>query len=320
VGIEYLGLAGHQNLGDDAMLEAIRRLMPWAEIGTDLANPRVVMLGGGTLLNAGNYYLNKVRRVDGPNQERIVFGTGVRGPEYWGLTERLEDWEPFFRSALSLGVRGPDSLATMRAWGYDGPVDVLGDPALSLERPDDVEDVAGRVVICPVYTAGECWGGDDGAVFDELARTISRLKTEGRDVVMMTAHPADDRWAIEIMRRSGYADLPYLAGYEDLDETLRLLASADLVIGERLHAVVLAAAMGTAFVAVEYRPKVHDFVSSIGAEDWCIRTDGMGQLSALISERSEASVDTAERVGGARRALRSRAADLARELRVRGHH
>ncbi|MEA3511652.1 MAG: glycosyltransferase, partial [Actinomycetota bacterium] len=66
IGIEYVGLAGHKNLGDDAMLEAVRRLMPWADIGTGVTNPRAVMLGGGTLLNSGDYYRNKVRRVDGP--------------------------------------------------------------------------------------------------------------------------------------------------------------------------------------------------------------------------------------------------------------
>ena len=120
IGIEYVGLAGHQNLGDDAMLEAIRRMMPWAEVGANLANPRAVMLGGGTLLNAENYYLNKVRRVDGPNLERMVFGAGVRSPDYWGFTEELEDWEPFLRSALSIGLRGPDSLATIRSWVTTG--------------------------------------------------------------------------------------------------------------------------------------------------------------------------------------------------------
>ncbi len=318
IGIEYVGLAGHKNLGDDAMLEAIRGTMPWAEIGTGLANPKAVMLGGGTLLNAGNYYLNKVRRVDGPNLERIVFGTGVRSEAYWGITEQLDDWDPFLRSALSVGVRGPDSLAAMRAWGYDGSVEVVGDSALLLERPDGVERVDGRVVLCPVHTGGECWGGDDQTVFDEFARTISRLKNDGRDVVMMTAFPGDDRWAIEIMRRSGHPDLDYLAGYEDLDTTLRLLASADLVIGERLHAVVLAAAVGTPFVAVEYRPKVRDFARSVDAEGSIVRTDEISRLETVIRHSLDVGENFGERVAEMRDKLRSRADDFARQLGAAG--
>ena len=282
VGIAYVGFSGNRNLGDDAMLGAIRSLMPWANVDTDVPDPRIVMVGGGTLFNAGNYYLNRVKRVDGPNMERVVFGTGVRSDRFWDATERYEDWEPFLDSVLSIGVRGPDSLAAMRRWGYDGPVEVIGDPALSLERPDGVEAVEGRVVVCPLHTNGELWGGDDEAVFDAIAATVARLKAGGHDIVLMTAHPADDRWAIEIMRRSGHPDLEYLAGYDELDDTLALLASADLVIGERLHAVVLAAAMGTPFVAVEYRPKLLDFARSIDSEQWVVRTDQMDRLDAVV--------------------------------------
>lgn len=316
--IEYVGFTGQRNLGDDAVLAAIRRLMPWAEIDINLSNPDVLMLGGGTLFNSGNHYLNRLRRLDGPDMERVVFGTGVRNPDYWGYTERLEDWNPILDSALSVGVRGPDSLAIMRRWGYKGPVDVIGDPALSFQRPDDVQTVPGRVVLCPLYTGGDCWGGNDGVVFDEMARTIDRMQAEGRDVVMMTAHPADDRWAIEIMRRSGHPDMEYVAGYSDLDATLRLLASAELVIGERLHAVVLAAAVGSPFVALEYRPKVRDFARSIGAEEVVVRTDEMDRLGEVIRLSLSRGNMTGGRVAEISEGLRDRADDLRRRLHDTG--
>ena len=282
VRIEYVGFTGQQNLGDDAMLEAVRRLMPWANIGTQMKDARVVMLGGGTLFNSTGAYLRKMRHLDGPNMERVVFGTGVRNPDFWGITEKVEDWNPFLESALLVGVRGPDSVASMRGWGYDGPLEIIGDPALSLVRPQGVEPVEGRVVVCPLHTNGELWGGDDEAVFAALAASITRLKSEGRDVVIMTAHPSDDRWAVEIMRRAGHPDLAYVAGYDNLDATLGLLASADIVIGERLHAVVLAAAMGTPFVALEYRPKLLDFARSIDGEQYVVRTDEMDRLDTVV--------------------------------------
>ena len=317
VGIEYVGLAGHRNLGDDAMLEAIRGLMPWAEIGTGVTKPRAVMLGGGTLLNSGNYYLNKLRRVDGPNLERVVFGTGVKSESYWGTTEELADWDPFLRSALAVGLRGPASVTTMRTWGYDGPLDVIGDPALSLERPDGVEAFVGRVVVCPVFTDGDCWGGDDRAVFEAFARLIERLTAEGRDVVMLTAFPRDDRWAIEIMREAGRPNLAYLPGYEDLDAALRLVASADLVVGERLHAVVLAAAMGTPFVGVEYRPKIADFAESLGMADAVVRTDAIASLDEVVrSMTSERRAAVRGRLAEAVGRYRGLQVDLAERLRT----
>jgi len=323
VRVEYVGFTGQRNLGDDAMLEAVRRLMPWANIGVQMKDPSVMMLGGGTLFNSTGAYLRRMRHLDGPNMERIVFGTGVRSPEFWGVSEKVEDWNPFLESSLLVGIRGPDSLSTMRGWGYGGSAEIIGDPALSLERPDGVERVDGRVVVCPLHTNGELWGGDDEAVFDAFAASISRLKAEGRDVVMMTAHPGDDRWAVDIMRRAGHPDLPYVAGYDDLEATLRLLASADLVVGERLHAVVLAAAMGTPFVAVEYRPKILDFARSIDADRWVIRTDQMGQLDEMIratlGHRPEIVKPIEEHVRAFAARQREAAASLASKLGVSGH-
>jgi polysaccharide pyruvyl transferase WcaK-like protein len=159
-------------------------------------------------------------------------------------------------------------------------------------------------------------GGDDREVFSELAKLIARLRAEGREVVMMTAFPADDRWALEIMRSAGHPDLPYAAGYEDLDATLRLLASADLVIGERLHAVVLAAAVGTPFVAVEYRPKVRDFAASVGREDVVVRTDEIERLDDVVSLALKRSADQAGETAEAVAEFRKRQADAAEVIRA----
>lgn len=314
--VRYVGWTGHQNLGDEAMLAAVRTLMPWAEIDPSAEDPDLLMLGGGTLFNANGGYLSHVERLDSPYIDRVVFGTGVRSPSYWGVTEPVERWWDILDSSLAVTVRGPDSERHLRRFGYEGQVDVIGDPALALERPDNVERVAGRVVVCHVYTGGRCWGGDDLAVFDRLAQTIARLTAEGREVVIMTAYPGDDRWAMSIMRDAGHPHLSYVPGYADLDATLELLSSSDLVIGERLHGAVLAAAVGTPFVAVEYRPKLRDFARSIGREDDVVRTDEMERLDevvdAVIADRDR----IAEEIGAAVDDLRGRQRTVAQNLRV----
>jgi len=314
VGIEYVGFTGQSNLGDDAMFAAVRALFPWADVGVNVANPRAVMLGGGTLINSGKYYLNKIRGVDGPNMERVVFGTGVRSPDYWGESESFGDWEPFITSSLAVGLRGPASAEALRSWGYTGPLEIIGDPALSLARPEDVERIDGRVVICPLHTAGECWGGDDAVVRVAFAELVARLKSQGRDVVMMTAHPSDDRWALEIMRDAGHPDLSYLAGYDDLDMTLELISSADLVVGERLHAIVLAAAMTTPFVGVEYRPKLRDFAGSLEVPELLVRTDQMNSLETVVGEALERLPDIRAHIATRAENLVSRQRRLAADI------
>lgn len=317
--IDYIGFTGKNNLGDEAVLRAVRELMPWADIGRDKETARALMVGGGTLVNGRNYYLTRVLRRDSPALEKVVFGVGVRSPSFWGVTEPVEEWWSLFDAALQVGVRGPDSAAYLREMGYRGDVEILGDPALSLCPPAGVVKAEGRVVVCPVWTGGVIHGEDDAAVFTAFAETIRRLRAEGREVVMLSAFPEDDRHLLQLMRDAGQPDMPYLAGYADLDATLDLLASADLVIAERLHAAILAAACGTPFVAVEYRPKLLDFAKSVGMQTAVVRADevGEGRLAAAVAGRLVESGAVAEAFDAAVAGIRRRqevAADSIRQM------
>jgi polysaccharide pyruvyl transferase WcaK-like protein len=224
-----------------------------------------------------------------------VIGTGVASPDFWGVTEPVEGWLRWLSSCVYVGVRGPHSEATLRHWGYEGTLEVCGDPALLFERPE-VEPAPGRVVISPAWTNGELWGGSDEDVMRGLAQAVAAWRADGRDIRFLSCNPADDRPIFEMMRAVGAADLPYLAGYRDLEGALRFLAEAELVVGERLHAAVLAAAMATPFVAVEYRPKLADFAASVGASDAVVRTDAVSPEA--LSHAAERAIDLAGTVAG----------------------
>jgi polysaccharide pyruvyl transferase WcaK-like protein len=170
------------------------------------------------------------------------------------------------------------------------------------------------VVVCPLFAAGSLWGEDDSTAFTALAALIRRLRREGREVVAMSAFPEDDRWLLTLMRDAGAPDLPYLAGYADLDDTLRCLASADLVVGERLHASVLAAACGVPFVAVEYRPKVRDFARSVGMEQAVVRSDEMHRLDEVVTWALGERDTVASALGAAVEAIRNHQREVVTEL------
>ncbi|MGH8911544.1 MAG: polysaccharide pyruvyl transferase family protein, partial [Acidimicrobiia bacterium] len=291
----YVGWVGYDNLGDEAMLEAFRRLLPWAEVEVSGVPRDLLLLGGGTLINRSTY-LGWLTERDSPRIERAVIGTGVADPGYWGETESVSGWTRWLESCVYVGVRGPHSEATLRDWGYEGPLEVCGDSALLFERPPGVETLEASVVVSPAWTGGQLWGESDEAVMDGLAHAVKGWLGEGRDVSFLSCNPADDRPIFEIMRAVGRPELPYLAGYRDLDATLGLLASAGLVVGERLHAAVLAAAVGTPFVAVEYRPKLADFAASVGSETAVVRTDNM--TADTLGEAASSALGLVDTVGG----------------------
>ncbi len=286
----YLGWAGHYNLGDEVMLEAITGLLPWADITTTGDPGKLLILGGGTLINRSSY-LKQVTERDTPRAERAVIGTGVASPEFWGEQEDPERWIRWLSTCAYVGVRGPYSLERLQSWGLEGDLEVSGDSALLIERPP-VEHVAGRVVIAPAWTKGRLWGGSDEHVVEALASATSSLLSGGRDVIMLASSPDDDGQILQISRRCG-TSLEFVQGYLDQTEAIETIASADVVIGERLHACVIAAAVGTPFVPIEYRPKLRDFAASVGVEDLVIRSDEVtgDALVERVHDAVEAGTD-----------------------------
>lgn len=313
----YVGWTGKDNLGDEAMLEAVRDLLPFAEVEVSGPPRHLLLLGGGTLINRSTY-LGWLEERDSPRVERATIGTGVASPDYWGETEPVDGWVRWLTTCAYVGVRGPRSEAQLRRWGYEGPLEVCGDPALLFERPHDSGRPEGRVVMSPAWTDGELWGGSDERVLEAMTSGVRHWLEQGREVRFLSCNPADDRPIFEMMRAVGRAELDYVAGYRDRDAALRLLAEADLVIGERLHAVVLAAAVGTPFVAVEYRPKLADFAESVGAGGMVVRTDVIDRdrLVALGKEAPERRTAVAEAVAEYRRRLRRAATTIEGAVRA----
>ena len=271
-GVSYIGWLGRQNFGDEIMLQAVQELLPDARVGYEAPGAKLLLLGGGTLINRITY-LEALRRHDSPRVERVVFGTGVADPDYWGLTEPVDQWLDYLDSCRYVGVRGPRSEQILREWGYTGDLEILGDPGLSVRAEASVVVDEGLVVVSPAFTDGQLWGESDERVFAALAGLVESVRGAGREVAYLSCYPGDDRFIMNIMRRSGSIDAEYVAAYADHEAGIELLARAGVVVAERLHAAVVAAAGGTPFVAIEYRPKIRDFARSVDQDDLVIRSD-----------------------------------------------
>jgi len=182
-----------------------------------------------------------------------------------------------------IGLRGPDSLSSLQSWGWHGPGAVVGDLAYGLDqRTIDRVDTA---VFFPMWTDGELIGGSDKKVVMALAEAIRVAESEGLKPVLMAAHPSDDRAIVRIAKELGDTAFDYVDGYGDVEHAIETIASARIVVSERLHGSIVASCMGTPFVAIEYQPKVRDFINSVGEADWCVRTDDLGDLASLMRSR-----------------------------------
>lgn len=320
--VGWVGFSGHGNFGDELVLRAARQLLPGVDVLPGQEGTHGTVLGGGTLLNADRYYQRIADDIDAPGLARLVLGTGVVSPEVKGWTEELDGWHRFL-AAGPVGVRGPHSLAHLRDWGHDGPAEVLGDPALVVTA--DVPPVDGLVVLAPIGASdvGQVAADDEAHQLELLAAAGRAAAADGRQVRLLTAHAGDDRVALALLRELGDVVADVVHGHRDLDAGLELLAAADVVVAARLHALVAAAAAGTSFLGLAYRPKVVDFAASVGVED---RVAPIGAwtrealVGALQDRDGERQVEQHEAMVAAvrdyRARLRARAADYLAELGV----
>ena len=312
-GVRYVGWVGKENLGDEVMIEAARALMPWADIEPRGEANNLLLLGGGTLINR-NQYLRWLVEHDSPRLERAVLGTGVASPDFWGLTEDTDQWLTWLSTCAYVGVRGPNSLRHLERWGFKGDAEVCGDLALALEVPS-VSAVEGRILVAPAWTGGELWGGEDGLVYEALIDAARGWLNDGHEVMFMSCHPSDDRPILQMRDELG-APSGYVPGYVDTEKAQAEIASAEVIVGERLHACVLAAAAHRPFVAVEYRPKVLDFALSVGMDDFVIRSDEVSgdRLAELVDLSASGIAALRESVERYRVKLRQAAAMLHQSL------
>lgn len=309
----YVGWSGHGNLGDEAMLAAHRRLLaPWGvrqvpNLGDNVALRTAgragafgaVCLGGGTLIFNGHFRETLAALLSAaPGAPRTMLSVGVEDPSYAlgrraGVAAEPGLWAPILRQFPTVRVRGPRSAEALAELGIEAQV--VGDPALALELPAGVADPytgdGGRssssdrpaVVGINVGITDDLWGQDEEGLLAQV-RDLARLLLARGVEVRLISTTVEDVAPLERLAAQVPGVLPPPAC--ELDDVMRALAACDVLVGEKLHALVLAARVGVPGVAMEYRPKCRDFQQSVGRERYTVRTDELtaGGLLELVDE------------------------------------
>ncbi len=278
----------------------------------EIGRADLVLSGGGSLLQDVTsahgifYYLGVVRMAQVLGRKTMFIAQGI-GPLRLARSRRLVRSVANRLDAVT--VRDPDSAALLREIGVSRPpVEVTADPALLLEAaPGTGEQASFGVALRP-------WGGQEGVaahVADACASVLSGRRALLLPMQAGTDKPVAEQFARQWHQGDHAGNRATLCSLEKgLTPLLANIASCDLMIGMRLHALILAAAAGVPSVALSYDPKVDAFMQGSGQGDAVYdlsRSDPdalQGLLSRVWSERVER--------GGALRAalpsLRARAA------------
>lgn len=304
----YIGFLGYQNLGDEILYQSFQRLFPAFQLlaydgaMNSIHNPpfsyypielalyrswiksrnfyNLVFLGGGTLINR-QQYLSRFQHALQSTDRCVVFGTGVCNPQFWHERDSHEDylnlireWLPTLEQATSVQVRGPLSAKILEAYGLQKP-DFISDPALSLCQPRSISFDRKGTIGVNVGSHGVLWGNQQ-QVEQTMQTVLTHLIDLGWRIELMPFHQSD----LKLSRRlaQGFSS-PHVSIWQDaiqidqIAQTLERIQSYDLLIGQRLHSIVLAAGCAVPFIALSYAPKCDDFLASIGFQDFSIPTD-----------------------------------------------
>ncbi|HEX7638723.1 MAG TPA: polysaccharide pyruvyl transferase family protein [Burkholderiaceae bacterium] len=294
--IHYTGWVGYRNLGDEILLEAAQQCFAPARIVwiKDFHDKRMralisrkrhelAMLGGGTQIGEHSP-LERFRRALAASKSGFVFGAGVTPCTEGPVPPWLEQWGEVLRPLPYVGVRGPESAATLKRVGV--AAQVLGDPVCWFARPTDFwlpQD--GLIGINVGHSHGHMYG-QESEIQRQLAELVRGLAARGHRFEFFCVWPEDLETTRRIAAEAGIARPVIHEIYDGAMRFQEAVRRMQVFIGIKLHAVALAMCSSVPSLMIEYRPKCREFAATMGAEDYCVRSDALdvGQMLALVDD------------------------------------
>ena len=311
--LTYVGYLGHGNIGDEALYYAFRDrlfqralVLPFDDLSALTALARLkatrgIVLGGGTLINV-NPYLLALERLTRGDRSFAVFGTGVADLEYWAQHPQFERgnvarWVNILAKATYIGVRGPRSQRWLHEQGIT-TAEMIGDPALSLgeagaKRPS--RDGGPPVLGINLGSHDPVSGGQESTL-QAAAKLASYARDKGFEVRFIALHYIDMEVAARLREQPGAEHLQMPSFHGDVAQTIAEINQCDYLVGQRLHATVLACTLGVATLSLSYQPKCMDFLESLNRADLAIDTANIS--GDLLIERFEWLQATHENLRG----------------------
>lgn len=294
--VVYVGCTGMDNLGDEAILEAIKLMFKdtfeFLEIvyanpnkgkmlQRILPSPDFIILGGGTIIKKGENesYLRilKMKISQWPKSKLLVIGPGVVDPqfaEYIGFPVDTIAWNKVLNKAFFLSVRGIHSRSELIKWGIQNEIKILHDPVVFFTKDSIIiKNPKKRIGINFACIGDRIYGRDTKQVKRFALQFVQELLNQKWEVILFPTTRSDISYMLDEIGLKKFKDIKIYEHYNNLNESMSMLESFDLLVGQRLHSIIFAATVGTPFIALSYEPKTLDFLDTIAMKSYDFRVD-----------------------------------------------
>jgi polysaccharide pyruvyl transferase WcaK-like protein len=279
--------------GEKALVKS-EWFQPWAwlRVLNIFARPDRVIVSGGTPFFDSSHAIRTLYMML-PLLFRVpvvVFGAGVKPlrTRYGRLSTAF-----FLRRARFVSVRDDDSREILQQLGVPA-VELTADSAFfanasegasldDLLAASDIKHDESLLVVAPrllsadrkrLYLEEEMGPDLIRDTPGKLAAAIDALAPRFGKVVLMAMHyhgPDSDRPIIrDIVRQVRASNVVFIDRELRPEAALALFRRAKLLLGVRLHALLLASSMGTPIVGIAYEQKVRSLFGRLGLDDYCL--------------------------------------------------
>jgi len=254
-------------------VESVNRWKP-GEVINALRGADMLISGGGSLLQDVTgvknlvYYLGVVWLARLLGKPVFFYAQGI-GPVKSRLGRKMA--ARVVNGVSAVTVRDEESRVDLLDMGVKKPVTVTADPVLGLD-PERVSPGHGLDILkeAGVELKGERlagvsvrpWPGEQWRPV--LAGACDRLAQRGLQVIFLPMqHPADLQVSEAVAGMMNERSI-ILRRSCSVPEMLSVVSNLDLLVGMRLHSLIIAAVLGVPPVGIAYDPKVERFLARLG--------------------------------------------------------
>lgn len=207
----------------------------------------------------------------------VVYGCGA-GP----LTSSIGKFfiKRLATAADSISVRDPESKALLESVGVTKEVQIIGDPAFTLttEKKHQMSSKIEKIGVTAVpYFNIKYWPEADEEKYQSYVQGMAKnldelIEKKNVDVTFFSTKYPQDVWVtkdiFEAMNRKDRA----VVNEEHLSpaQLIDFCGQMDVVIGTRLHSIILSLDAETPVIGVGYHHKVEHFMQMVGKADQCL--------------------------------------------------
>ncbi len=248
----------------------------FGEVKEALRRADILISGGGSLLQdvtgikSLGYYLGVIWLARALGKPVVFYAQGI-GPVNGSLGRKMVAFTA--NGVKAITVRDDESRIDLLEMGVKKEIKVTADPVLGLD-PEKVPAQPGRVILKDSGVSVEegpvagisvrPWQGEDW--HRELARVCDSLAGRGMQVVFLPMQHPGDLEISEVISGFMHEKSFILRRACSVPEILSVMGNLKLLVGMRLHSLIMAAVLGVPPVGIAYDPKVQRFLGRLDLE------------------------------------------------------